>query len=66
MSNYYVIRVERKTAEFLEINSSVKKGAQNKEKNTSEDYCFQYLRVVSSSKLDPNLLILDTHTQFQF
>ena len=36
--NYDVTRVERKTAEFLGINSSVQKRAQNREKTTSGDY----------------------------
>ena len=39
LTNYDVIRVERKTAEYTEINSSVQKRAQNREKTTSGDYC---------------------------
>ena len=38
MTNYDVIRVERKTAEYTVINSSVEKRAQNREKTTSRDY----------------------------
>ena len=38
MTNYDVIRVERKTAEYTVINSSVEKRAQNREKTTSGDY----------------------------
>ena len=40
LANYDVIRVEKKTAEFLGIISSVQKGAQNREKNTSGDYLY--------------------------
>ena len=38
LTNYDVIRVERKTAEYTVINSSVQKRAQNREKPTSGDY----------------------------
>ena len=38
MTNYDVIRVERKTAEYTVISSPVEKRAQNREKNTSGDY----------------------------
>ena len=39
MTNYDVIRVERKTAEYAVTNSSVQKRAQKREKITSGDYC---------------------------
>ena len=38
MTNYDVIRVERKTAEYVVISSFVKKFAQNREKSTNGDY----------------------------
>ena len=38
LTNYDVIRVERKTAEYTVINSSVQKRPQNREKSTSGDY----------------------------
>ena len=38
LTNYDVIRVERKTAEYTVINSSVEKRTQNREKTTSGDY----------------------------
>ena len=44
MTNYDVTRVERKTAEFLGINSFVQKRAQNREKTTSGDYLKVFLR----------------------
>ena len=37
-TNYDVIKVEKKTAEHIVINSSVEKRAQNREKTTSGDY----------------------------
>ena len=47
MTNYDVIRVERKTAEFTVINSSVQKRAQNSEKTTSGDYYFGACTIVN-------------------
>ena len=38
LTNYDVTRVERKTAEYAVISSSVKKSAQNREKSTNGDY----------------------------
>ena len=63
MTNYDVIRVERKTAESLGINSSVQKRALNRKKNTSGDYSntyvlynlFSSLRVTQSD--DPNTFV---------
>ena len=60
LNNYDVIRVERKTAEPLGINSFVQKRAQNREKTTSGDYfllpCNKYVRVplhIHESSLTP-------------
>ena len=38
LTNYDVIRAERKTAEYAVINSSVKKPAHNREKSNNGDY----------------------------
>ena len=38
LTNYDVTRVERKTAEYAVISSSLKKPAQNREKSTNGDY----------------------------
>ena len=54
MTNYDVIRAERKTAEPTVIKSSVQKRAQNREKTTSGDYfliLLSYLSIWIDSKL---------------
>ena len=38
MTNYDVIRVEKKTAEYTEINTPVQKKTRNRGKSTSGDY----------------------------
>ena len=43
LTNYDVIRVERKTGEYTVINSPVEKSAQNREKTTSGDYCLSFI-----------------------
>ena len=68
LTNYDVIRVERKTAEYAVISSFIKKPAKNREKSTNGDYYVSVLASEIISTLEDGVLSvsrIDCHSKEQ-